>query len=379
MKINLRNFFSSNKIILVWILILLSFPIFGSFIKAYDTTDLYKMGGDTVRFLEASENLLNGVAIEGKQVFYMGYSLILAFFLKFKLSFNFVVLLQTIMTLISALCIKKISKRLGYKYPEIAMMLFLFYVPIQMRNFFILSDSIFVSFTIITFYYFIKEKNLKNILIFIFLSLFTLTIRPHGVLILILIIIYFYKIIPKNNKNIYKFFYFFSLIVPFIFLLDFYLDKSTKNYFYISGEVIFGYKDIIVEYDDLPKNLIEKSVIYQNVFLLFNYPIESTKLYLYKIFFYISGIRPYYSLMHNSLEFVYTFSIFIIGITSYVLNKKNKIKNFMMMLVILSILGSLITGPDWSGRYRMYIMPFIFILASEFIENFLKKKFININ
>ena len=68
-----------------------------------------------------------------------------------------------------------------------------------------------------------------------------------------------------------------------IFLIDFYLDETTKNYFYISGEAIFGYKGIVVEYSNLPKNLIEKSIIYQNIFLLLNYPIESIKLYLYKI------------------------------------------------------------------------------------------------
>jgi hypothetical protein len=83
--------------------------------------------------------------------------------------------------------------------------------------------------------------------------------------------------------------------------------------------------------------------------------------------------------MHNLLEFFYTFSIFIIGITSYLFSKKNKIKNIMMIFIILSILGSLITGPDWSGRYRMYIMPFIFIFASEFLENSLKRIFVNKN
>ena len=86
MNINLKNLFSSNKIILGWILILLSFSIFGSFIKKWDTTNLYNYGGDTVRFLELSEILVNGGAIDGKQAFYIGYSLILAFFLKFKLS-----------------------------------------------------------------------------------------------------------------------------------------------------------------------------------------------------------------------------------------------------------------------------------------------------
>ena len=277
------------------------------------------------------------------------------------------------MTLISAICIKKISKKLGYKYPEVAMMLFLFCVPIQMRNYFILSDSIFISFTIITFYYFIKEKKFKNILIFICLSLFTLTIRPHGVLMLILIIIYFSEIIPKTHKNIYKFFYFFSLIILFISLLDIYLYKTTKNYFFISGEVIFGYKGFVVEYSDLPDDLIEKSVIYQNVFLLINYPLESIKSYLYKIFFFTSGLRPYYSLPHNIFEFFSTFVFFILGISAIFIGNYNKIKNYMIIIIFLSIIGALITGPDWSGRYRMYVMPFIFILSAEIIEKVLDK------
>ena len=157
------------------------------------------------------------------------------------------------------------------------------------------------------------------------------------------------------------------------------MSSTTRNYFYISGESIFGLKSFSVVYKNLPEELIDKSALYQVFYLFFNYPLESAKLLFYKIFFYISGIRPYYSVMHNTLEFFYTFSIFIIGITSYFFREKNKSKNFMMMIIILSIIGSLITGPDWSGRYRMYIMPFIFIFASEFIENFIKKKFINRN
>ena len=108
-----KNLFSSNKIILVWLIILISLPILGGFIKAWDTSNLYNTGGDTVRFLELSESLLKGGPIGGKQAFYIGYSLILSFFLKFKLSFNFLVLLQTLMTLISAICIKKFQKNLG--------------------------------------------------------------------------------------------------------------------------------------------------------------------------------------------------------------------------------------------------------------------------
>jgi hypothetical protein len=247
-----------------------------------------------------------------------------------------------------------------------------------MRNFYILSDSLFISFTIITFYYFIKEKNFKNISIFLTISLFTFTIRPHGILMLLLIIFYFYEMIPRNNKS-YRYFFLIFLSFCFLTFLNFYLSNTTRNYFYISGESIFGLKSFSVFYKNLPENLIDKSALYQVFYLFFNYPLESIKLLFYKIFFYVSGIRPYYSLMHNLLEFFYTFSIFIIGITSYLFSKKNKIKNIMMIFIILSILGSLITGPDWSGRYRMYIMPFIFIFASEFLENSLKRIFVNKN
>lgn len=155
------KYISTNKIILVWIILLLSFPLFGQFIKAYNTENIYNLGKDSVRFINLAESILSGGTFQGKEIFYLGYSLILSFFFKFKLGFNFVVLFQCLMSLISALYLKKISKKLGLKNPEIAMILFLFCIPIQMRNFFILSDSIFISFSIMVFYYFIKKKILK--------------------------------------------------------------------------------------------------------------------------------------------------------------------------------------------------------------------------
>ena len=371
-----KSIYRSNIFIfLVWFIILLAFQILSVFIKGYDSSTIYNFGKDSIRFLNLADNIINFTPIDGKSIFYFGYSLFLAFFKILNLNFNFVVLVQCIITIISALCLKKIYLKTENNRPEIALMLFLFYVPIQMRNFFILSDSIFISFSIITFYYFIKKKNFKNIVLFLLIGFFTFTIRPHGILILILIIFYFYEMIHKENK-LYKYIFLFFLGFSFLIFLNFYLSNTTRNYFYISGQSIFGLKSFSVLYKNLPYNLIDRSALYQNFYLFVNYPIESIKLVFYKIFFYISGVRPYYSLLHNLLEFFYTFIIFVIGIISYFLNKKNKVKNFMMIMIIVSILGALITGPDWSGRYRMYIMPFIFIFASEFIENFLKKKVI---
>ena len=69
MNINLKNLFSSNKIILVWLIILISLPILGGFIKAWDTSNLYNTGGDTVRFLELSESLLKRYQLVGNKHF----------------------------------------------------------------------------------------------------------------------------------------------------------------------------------------------------------------------------------------------------------------------------------------------------------------------
>ena len=48
-----------------------------------------------------------------------------------------------------------------------------------------------------------------------------------------------------------------------------------------------------------------------------------------------------------------------------------------MLIIFFYIIGALITGPDWSGRYRMYLMPFIYILSAETIENFFYKFKVN--
>lgn len=371
-----KNFYTIS-IILFWIITLLAFQILTPFIKGYDTSTIYNFGKDTVRFLTLAENIINFEPIEGKPIFYLGYSLFIVFFEILNLNFNYVIFIQCIITLISALCLKEIYLKTGNKKTEIVLILFLFYIPIQMRNFFILSDSLFISFSIISFYYFIKEKNVKNIIIFLMISLFTFTIRPHGILILLLVIFYIYELIPSNKKK-FKYFFIVFISLSFILLLNLYLRDTTKNYFFISGQSIFGFKDYSVTYHGLPENLIYKSPFYQSIFLIINYPIESIKLLFYKIFFYISGVRPYYSFPHNLFEFIYTFGTFLLGFVAYLFNKKNKIKNFMFIIIILSIIGAMITGPDWSGRYRMYIMPFIFIFASEFIENLLKKNKINL-
>ena len=147
---------SSSKlnflIYFLWVIILIFFQILSENIKAFDNSNIYQLGGDTTRFLTLRDNIIDFVPSDERSIFYFGYSLFLVFFKILNLNLNFVVLGQCIATVISAICLKKIYIKTGNKRPEIVLMLFLFYIPIQMRNFYILSDSLFVSFSIITFY-----------------------------------------------------------------------------------------------------------------------------------------------------------------------------------------------------------------------------------
>ena len=63
---------------------------------------------------------------------------------------------------------------------------FLTYIPIQLRNFYILTEILFINLSIILTYLFFIKKNQKTMIILI--SLFILFLRPQGLLIILSLI-----------------------------------------------------------------------------------------------------------------------------------------------------------------------------------------------
>ena len=57
----------------------------------------------------------------------------------------------------------------------------------------------------------------------------------------------------------------------------------------------------------------------------------------------------------------------------FIKSKKLEIKVIILVFILLTIIAVVLTCADWSGRFSLHILPFIFLFTSSGIFNFLKK------
>ena len=220
-EIKFKNFnLYLSLIYLSWITILLLYFFFSEYIKFGDLENGVKFGADTKFYLREANKIISGEAtvLDYKSKF--GYILFLIPFVYFDLPLAYIVIIQLILTSVSALCLYQITTRYFCKLAGvICFALYLIYFPIQIRNFYILTEMLFIDLVIILSFLFVffKKKYLP----------FIISIRPNGILYLFSILICLFLFFIKNKKYLYLLFYsiFFLIIsIPIINLLDSYIS-----------------------------------------------------------------------------------------------------------------------------------------------------------
>ena len=132
-------------LIILWLFFLCSYLFLSEFINAGSLTSGYKFGGDSPFFIGAAKEITNGLfPTDIEAPGYLGYIIFLSFFIFLKLPLFFVIIFQTLTTLICSILIYKITKKIYNNYAAyIAVSIYLFYFPLQVRNFYILTDLLF--------------------------------------------------------------------------------------------------------------------------------------------------------------------------------------------------------------------------------------------
>ena len=84
--------------------------------------------------------------------------------------------------------------------------------------------------------------------------------------------------------------------------------------------------------------------------------------------------RPYYSDLHNSYILTLDLVLYLSFIYGFVKKPKNLFSlNLINFYILFSIILVGLTFADWSGRFSLYILPFIMIFSSYGILIFVKK------
>jgi len=356
---------------LIWVSFI-TFYIFNSeLIKAGELDGFIKYGNDSSTYIAYAKNLID-YNFSNLDLSKLSYIFLIATVMFLKLNLTSIIILQFITTIISSFCLYLIGKKISSKWVGlICLSLFLTYLPIQLRNFYLLTEMLFVNLSIILTYFvfFNKEKKILILLI----GIFILFLRPQGFLILLSISFTIF-IFFKFNKN-YNFTLKLLTIFCFFLFFLFFTNIGINHYNLIeslSRGIIWGYsfdtssiclKECISGFTN--PELYEKNFFGLLLYINDNFFIL-VKVSIYKIILFLSGWRPYYSLLHNLFVLSFHVPMYLLFCIYFLRFKKfDQLEIFTLIYIFLSTIFIGATFADWSGRYVMYILPFVMIYASK--------------
>ena len=353
------------------------------YVKAGSLENGVLFGTDSKFYIREATEILNGEAsiLDFKSKF--GYILFLTPFIYFDIPFVMIVCFQFFLTGISALCLYKITAKFFCELSGvICVALFLLYFPLQIRNFYILTEMIFIDISIFLTYLIVFFKR-TYLPIIVFLIVAMISIRPNGILFLFSILASIFYFLIKYKKYFYlSLFVVVSLILisPIINLLNSYIIDLNLIDSISNKGIIWGWS---LENNERCRNsclgveLINKN-FQNNIFDIFNFIfiniIEFSKIFILKAFWLLLRARPYYSDIHN----FYILFFDVIFYTGFVYGflkrpKDNFSVNVILFFIFFSICLVGLTFVDWSGRFSLYFLPLIMIFSSYGVSTLIKK------
>ena len=371
-----------SLIYILWILSILSYFFLDDYLKAGSLNNGVKFGNDSKFYLGQAAEILSGEAsiLDYKSKF--GYILFLIPFVYFDIPFVLIVFFQLFLTAISALCLYKITTYYFCKLAGlICVTLFFFYLPLQIRNFYILTEILFIDLSLIlTFFIVFFKKQYVPLVILLIIAL--VSIRPNGILFLFsLMFCTLYFLIGYKKKVFLRLFLIALLIstLPVYYLINNYFENLNLIESLNRG-IIWGWSfenNKICKVSCLSSELINNN--YQNTllgylkFVIVNF-YEYFKIFFFKIFWLIARVRPYYSDLHNYYILFFNLIFYSGFIYGYIKKPKNSFSiNFIRFFILLSMILVGLTFADWSGRFSLYFLPFVMIFSSYGILIFIKK------
>jgi len=356
---------------LIWLLIIIFYTFNSELIKAGELDGFIKYGNDSSTYLTYAKQLTN-FNFSNLDILKLSYIFLIAVVMFLKLNLTTVIILQFLTTIVSSFCLYLMGKKIFSKWVGLlCLSFFLTYLPIQLRNFYLLTEMLFINFSIILTYlvFFNKDKKISILLI----AIFILFLRPQGFLILLSISFSIF-IFSKLNKN-YNFILKLLTIFTFLFFLLFFINFGINDYNFIdslSRGMIWGFsfETNSICFEKCISGLTNPGIYEKNILGLVLYIKDNflilTKVSIYKIILFFTGWRPYYSFAHNLFVLCFHIPIYILFCIYFLkLKKFDQLEIFTLLYVLLSAIFIGITFADWSGRYIMYILPFMMLYASK--------------
>ncbi len=241
----------------------------------------------------------------------------------------------------------------------------------------VLTESIFCSLTMLILYIVISgDRTLRYYVTIASMAIILFLTRPTAVVVIVGIVGYAlaenWQMIGSKIWRVRMVFVLLAVVSVVAAGLMFHHWDFTEQY--VEGNIVTymnTIKDSDLYYESLrlsTEQLIlpdpDKPSIVKIVTFVYQNPIHFLKAFFLKIGYLVTGVRPYYSSMHNCfiiIWMIFIYFLFYLGVRTL---KDRNIK--LLVFIIICVNGSLvgISTVDWDNRFYVPMQPVIVLMAA---------------
>ncbi len=329
-----------------------------------------KLWLDSGRYIEGANKILDKISLIGRELQFIGYMLVIAFTKLMGLPLGSVLIIQIGFAILSAFALYDIAIKISNsKIAGItAMALYLCNPFITSWHMYILTESLYTSFVILSLWCLIRLLQSKNIIDLAYsipIFLMTMLIRPNGWILLPIWIICIIIRFPKQKK--WKAFFSGFVFILFIFSMSsigifnksIQITTPVKNL--KQGITVWGHEELSLE---MPQDVdIDDNNWINGVKYIFRHPLPCAKLAICRVSYTLVHIRPYHSTKYKIRVLIWIIPAYILTFISLLYYKKNKIVLISIIYIVSHLFVVALSYAEHDSRFDIYILPMFYLLA----------------
>jgi hypothetical protein len=262
----------------------------------------------------------------------------------------------------------------------LATLLFISWPDIQQFNCYLLTESLFISMSVLSFaaYVRVRTGGWRAWVVFLLTLLLTALTRPNGfVLTLAALTAGLENLRQRPSKRL--FWAAVGAIVVAIPLALVVLNQRLQSYFivetYQRGELIYG-SSVWAVHSATPLMMPSDGIgqVPRILYFAAHNPGFLLRLMFGKLFVFVSGMKPYYSVAHRIVYVLVLWPLYVLAVRGTQRQDVWKLgRVFLAAVPLWQAAVIMLTVEDWDVRFLAPVLPFVFILAALAISEWIKK------
>jgi len=325
------------------------------------------LGGDSQRYLSGADNLLRGLPLQGRQLSYSGYALLIAFCRLTRVGLPGVVFIQLLFAAAAAVALYDIGRRLHGRVAGLfAAGLYVANPDIARWNAFILTDSLYISLVILSVWC-VHTAALRKRYWYITAAAALCAaalVRPNGLFLLAVAVLYLVSR-AIEHKSLRR-------VAVSALVLAFVLGAFAASRFFQGGSKdhpeatlrngITGINEWRVPMPSDPAPVEgEGAAVFSYVA---RHPLASFRLGITRVFVELIHVRPFYSFRHNLVLLMSLPFLYLLALMGLKVQRDRSLTRLLLLAIGSQLFVVAITFADSDGRFLLYVLPLVCLFSS---------------